>query len=222
MWVCAPALARSATGWVWAPTLTEPTNSCQSSNLCCPMSTHVCPPLLWSLVSGRRSTRMPTVGARVVGAQVVGGGKRHGGSWRSATTVKRWTQPGPPNVVARHGFVHGLRTAILRRSSVFVILGSRQRVGSSDRPPGTRAPAQSLCMEGCPELERDVVARHGFVHGLRTAILCHSINSVILERPEITEISNSAQIRQKGKSPLVTFTFSKPIGRCGYRGRCVV
>ena len=96
MWVCAPALARSATGWVWAPTLTEPTNSCQSSNLCCPMSTHVCPPLLWSLVSGRRSTRMPTVGARVVGAQVVGGGKRHGGSWRSATTVKRWTQPGPP------------------------------------------------------------------------------------------------------------------------------
>ena len=142
------------------------------------------------------------------------GGRRPGGRWRKATRRKlaeryysqkvdtTWTsQELERDVVARHGFVHGLRTAILRRSSVFVILGSRQRVGSSDRPPGTRAPAQSLCMEGCPELERDVVARHGFVHGLRTAILCHSINSVILERPEITEISNSAQIRQKVKVP---------------------
>jgi len=56
-------------------------------------------------------------------------------------------------------------------------------------------------MEGCPELERDVVARHGFAHGLRTTILCHSINSVILERLEITEISISAQIREKVKVP---------------------
>ena len=56
-------------------------------------------------------------------------------------------------------------------------------------------------MEGCPELERDVVARHGFVHGLRTTILSHSIESVILKSLEITEISISAPNPAEVKVP---------------------
>lgn len=43
------------------------------------------------------------------------------------------------------------------------------------------------------------LARHGLVDGVRVAILCHSINSVILEPPEITEISkfgpNPAEVK---------------------------
>eukprot|EP00966_Prymnesium_polylepis_P194739 4514379-Prymnesium_polylepis.1 len=54
-------------------------------------------------------------------------------------------------------------------------------------------------MEGCPELEGDVVARHGYVHGVRTAILSHSVESVILGQPEMTEISISAQNQREVK-----------------------
>ena len=78
---------------------------------------------------------------------------------------------------------------------------------------------QTLGMEGCPELERDVVARHGFVHGVRTAILSHSVESVILDQPEITEISISAPKPAEGEGPAVNFTCSKPMSRGGHRGR---
>jgi hypothetical protein len=121
----------------------------------------------------------------------------------------------PAPVAGEGGRAQNLYAMPLHATALSMVSGQRFYVGPacssySDRatcrlkrptPRRARAQRQSLCMEGCSELERDVVARHGFVHRARTAILCHSINSVILERPEITKISNSAQIRQKVKVP---------------------
>jgi hypothetical protein len=85
---------------------------------------------------------------------------------------------------------------------VFVILGSRNvPAQATDSQARARAQRHTLCLEGCPELERDTVASHGFVHGGWTAILSHSTESVMLEILEITEISNSAQIEQKVNVP---------------------